>query len=48
MGLDLTVQGCAKPGFEAEWRRLLQRFFAGEELPNDDTARFQEISNPGL
>ena len=47
MGLDLTVQGCAKPGFEPEWRRLLQRSFAGEELSNDDTARFQEISIPG-
>ena len=47
MGLDLTVQGCANPGLEPEWRRLLQRSFAGEELSNDDTARFQEISIPG-
>jgi hypothetical protein len=47
VGLDLTVQGCAKPRFEPEWRRLLQRSFAGEELSNDDTARFQEISIPG-
>jgi hypothetical protein len=47
VGLDLTVQGCAKPGFEPEWRRLLERSFAGEELSNDDTARFQEISIPG-
>jgi hypothetical protein len=47
VGLDLTVQGCANPGFEPEWRRLLQRSFAGEELSNDDTARFQEISIPG-
>jgi hypothetical protein len=47
VGLDLTVEGCAKPGFEPEWRRLLQRSFAGEELSNGDTARFQEISVPG-
>src|SRR4029077_9873503 len=47
VGLDLAVLGCAKPGFEPEWRRLLQRSFAGEELSNDDTARFQEISLPG-
>ena len=39
---------CAKPGFEPEWRRLLQRFFAGEELSNNDTARFQQISIPGF
>src|SRR5262249_47283430 len=48
MGLDLVVQGRAKPGFEPEWRRLLQRSFAGEELSNDDTVRFQEISTPGF
>ena len=48
MGLDLTVQGCAKPGFEPEWRRLLQRSFAGEELSSDDVTRFREISIPGF
>lgn len=47
MGLDLVVQGCAKPGLEPEWRRLLQRSFAGEELSSGETTRFQEISIPG-
>jgi hypothetical protein len=27
MGLDLVVEGCAKPGYEKEWRRLLERSF---------------------
>jgi hypothetical protein len=46
MGLDLVVEGSPKPGFEEEWRRLLKRSFAGEELSEGDTARFQEISIP--
>ena len=32
MGLDLVVEGCAKPGYEKEWRRLLERSFPDEEL----------------
>jgi hypothetical protein len=47
MGLDLVVEGCAKTGHEAEWRRLLERSFAGQELSEADVARFQEISIPG-
>jgi hypothetical protein len=29
MGLDLIVEGCAKPGHEQEWRQLLKRSFSG-------------------
>ena len=47
MGLDLTVEGCAKPGHEQEWRRLLERSFADEELSSSEIARFQEVSTPG-
>lgn len=47
MGLDLTVEGCAKPGHEPEWRRLLERSFKEQELSEADIARFQEISIPG-
>lgn len=47
MGLDLTVEGCAKPGHEREWRRLLERSFAEEELSKAEAARFQEICIPG-
>jgi hypothetical protein len=47
MGLDLIVEGCAKPGHEDEWRRLLQRSFLEEELATTEVARFQEISTPG-
>jgi hypothetical protein len=47
MGLDLIVEGCAKPGHENEWRRLLQRSFADEELSDAEVARFHEISVPG-
>jgi len=47
MGLDLVVEGCARPGHEAEWRRLIERLFAGEERPSQaDIARFREISIP--
>jgi hypothetical protein len=38
MGLDLVVEGCAKPGHEDEWRRLLERSFADEELVLKPTA----------
>jgi hypothetical protein len=47
MGLDLVVEGCAKSGHEAGWRRLVERSFAGQELSEADVARFQEISIPG-
>lgn len=47
MGLDLTVEGCAKPGYEQEWRHLLERSFADEELSEAEVARFQAISIPG-
>ena len=47
MGLDLIVEGCAKPGHEQEWRQLLKRSFADEELSPSEKSRFQEISIPG-
>jgi len=47
MGLDLVVEGCAKPGYEKEWRRLLERSFADEELSEAEVARFREICIPG-
>lgn len=47
MGLDLTVEAAPKQGYEREWRRLLERSFADEELSEADLARFQEISVPG-
>jgi hypothetical protein len=47
MGLDLIVEGCAKPGHEDEWRRLLERSFADEEPSESEIARFREISIPG-
>ena len=46
MGLDLVVQGCARPGHEVEWRRTVERSFDGDELTDADTARFAEISIP--
>ncbi len=47
MGLDLVVEGCPKPGHEEEWRRLLERSFADEELSKTEVARFTEICIPG-
>src|SRR5215813_5932212 len=47
MGLDLIVEGCARPGHEREWRRLLERSFADEEISDVEVARFREISIPG-
>jgi len=47
MGLDLIVEGCAKPGHEPECRRLLERSFADKELSKSEVARFLEISIPG-
>lgn len=46
MGLDLIVEGSAKPGHEEEWHRLLERSFADENLSEAELARFQEISTP--
>jgi hypothetical protein len=47
MGLDLIVEGCAKPGHEQEWRQLLERSFAEKELSDAEVARFRDISIPG-
>lgn len=47
MGLDLVVEGSAKPGYEQEWRSLLARSFANDELSEAEIARFREISIPG-
>jgi hypothetical protein len=46
VGLDLVVEGCAKPGHETEWRHILERSFAEEELSKTEIARFEEISIP--
>ncbi len=47
MGLDLVVEGCAKPGHEEEWRRILERSFAEKDVSEEETERFSEISIPG-
>jgi hypothetical protein len=47
MGLDLVVEGCAKPGHEKEWRRLLERAFSGSRMSEAEIAHFNEISVPG-
>jgi hypothetical protein len=47
MGLDLVVEGCAKPGHEQEWHKLLKRAFADEELSEANVKRFQDISIAG-
>ena len=49
MGLDLLVEGCAKPGQEREWRSLIERAF-GDPLgfSDDDKARFKEVSIPAF
>ena len=44
MGLDLIVEGRAKPGHEAEWRRFVERSFGNEELTEAEMDRFEEIS----
>lgn len=46
MGLDLIVEGCPRPGHEAEWQRTIERTFRDEELSDQDKARFAEISIP--
>jgi hypothetical protein len=47
MGLDLVVEGAAKPGHEKEWRRIMERAFADQDLSETEIAHFQEISVPG-
>ena len=47
MGLDLVVEGCARPGHETEWRRLVERSFADDRLSKAEIARFNDISVPG-
>ncbi|SRR5258706_11876454 len=47
MGLDLIVEGCAKPGDEREWRHLLERSFTDEKLSQAEIASFREICIPG-
>jgi hypothetical protein len=47
VGLDLVVEGCAKPGHEEEWRRLLERSFAEEQPSEAELARFKDITVPG-
>jgi hypothetical protein len=44
MGLDLVVEGCARPGHEAEWRRSVERAFGDDRLTEAEIARFNEIS----
>ncbi len=43
MGLDLCVEGRAKPGHETEWRQILERSFA-EKPKKGDEDRYQDIS----
>jgi hypothetical protein len=47
VGLDLVVEGCAKPTHEMEWHRLLERAFADSQLSEAEIARFEQISVPG-
>ncbi|MEM7781021.1 MAG: hypothetical protein AAF697_11590 [Pseudomonadota bacterium] len=46
MGLDLCVEGRAKPGHEAAWEVSIRRFFADEELSDAEIEHFQSISEP--
>jgi hypothetical protein len=46
MGLDLLVEGGAKPGHEAEWRQLITRVFNDEPISDAEIERYQEISVP--
>ena len=47
MGLDLVVEGCAKTGHEAEWRQIMERSFADEQLSEAEISRFKAIIIPG-
>lgn len=46
LGLDLIVEARAKAGHEAEWRGLVERYFADEPLDDEEKARFDDISVP--
>lgn len=46
MGLDLLVEGCARAGHEAEWRRILESSFQGDDGSDANKDRFREISVP--
>jgi len=46
VGLDLVVEGCAKPGHEVEWRQILERSFGDDEPAEKDIERFGEITIP--
>jgi hypothetical protein len=48
MGLDLIVEGRAKPGHEPEWRDILERSFADEMVSESEKSRFLEISIPAV
>jgi hypothetical protein len=43
MGLDLIVEGCAKPGHEQEWRQLLECSFAEKQVSDVEVARFRRL-----
>lgn len=47
MGLDLCVEGKAKPGFEEEWQSIVRRSFAEEPLTDTEIERFNAISLQG-
>lgn len=44
--MDLVVEGRAKPGHEAEWRRILEHSFDGNEPIEGEVERFAEICIP--
>jgi len=48
MGLDLVVEGCAKPGYEKEWVRLLERSFADEELSEARLRTSRRFPSPAI
>ena len=48
MGLDLIVESCPRSGHETEWRRIVERSFGHEELTEQETTRFQQISIPAF
>ena len=43
MGLDLIVEGCAKPGHEQECRQLLECSFAEKQVSDVEVARFRRL-----
>jgi len=45
MGLDLIVEGCARPGHEVEWRDILERYFVSD-IGKELVERFDAISIP--